>query len=116
MGTTADPIGGGMGGGMGGGAGGAGGYQGPPFSSAARPGITAYNPWWTEIRVHFHYVLLQVPSGITSHRHIKSLTHRHEESKCGITGNEPMLYGIPENSTKNLPKFFSFFFVFSLGN
>lgn len=89
MGTTADPIGGGMGGGMGGGAGGAGGYQGPPFSSAARPGITAYNPWWTEIRVHFHYVLLQVPSGITSHRHIKSLTHRHEESKCGITGNEP---------------------------
>jgi hypothetical protein len=44
MGTTADPIGGGMGGGMGGGAGGAGGYQGPPFSSAARPGITAYNP------------------------------------------------------------------------
>ena len=43
MGTTADPIGGGMGGGMGG-AGGGGGYQGPPFSSAARPGITAYNP------------------------------------------------------------------------
>ncbi|XP_046632339.1 synaptogyrin-1-like [Daphnia pulicaria] len=45
MGTTADPIGGGMGGGMGGGAGGAGGYQGPPFSSAARPGtIGDYQP------------------------------------------------------------------------
>lgn len=44
MGTAADPntIGGagGMAGGMGGGGGG-GGYQGPPFSSAARPGITA---------------------------------------------------------------------------
>jgi hypothetical protein len=25
-----------------------------------------------------------------------------------------MLYGIPENSTKNLPKFFLFFFLFSL--
>lgn len=45
MGTAADPntIGGagGMAGGMGGAGGGGGGYQGPPFSSAARPGITA---------------------------------------------------------------------------
>ena len=37
MGTAADPSIGGAGGMAGGG----GGYQGPPFSSAARPGITA---------------------------------------------------------------------------
>nr|CAH0100052.1 unnamed protein product [Daphnia galeata] len=49
MGTAADPntIGGagGMAGGMGGAGGGGGGYQGPPFSSAARPGtIGDYQP------------------------------------------------------------------------